>query len=599
MKNSLKKISLLISTVLISTLVSCGNGQTASTAPTWDKEVNLLVVGAGGAGLSAAIEAADNGTENILLVEQMPTIGGVSFLSEGMIAGYDTNIAKKLGVEVSKEDMYDCVMGNAKYRLDPELTSITVEKSGETVDWLDETIGVPFKDEIMVGYGPLQMMHLMDGGGKVMREPFEKALEDRKIEVMLETPATKLLKDADGNIEGAIIKNDGKEMKVKAKAVVLATGGYAANGDLAGDLHPSYKDTIGVGYAGNDGSGLVMASEIGASIVHTDHLMAIMKDYEIVAEMNGNSTTGSLNGLPKADSQIFVGAEGKRFMDEKNAGFMSQDLNQHIFDQMSKDETPYVWILTDKKGLDQSKAKRGLDQEYITADTVEDLASKISVDPTNLKATFENWNTMASNGVDTEFGRTKGLVQLEAPYYALAVTPCHLITYGGISRTVNAEALQASGNIINGLYVAGEVSANSAYMGFTLSNAITWGRIAGANAADYIKNGPKTPAAEEESKEEAPTTEPETFSFKAGTYTGSAKGNGGDVKVEVTVDEKSIKEVKILEHKETEGLAEPALEKVPAAIVEKQSTSVDTVTGATITSNAIMDAVKSALESAK
>lgn len=599
MKNSLKKISLLISTVLISTLVSCGNGQTASTAPTWDKEVNLLVVGAGGAGLSAAIEAADNGTENILLVEQMLTIGGVSFLSEGMIAGYDTKIAKKLGVEVSKEDMYDCVMGNAKYRLDPELTSITVEKSGETVDWLDETIGVPFKDEIMVGYGPLQMMHLMDGGGKVMREPFEKALEDRKIEVMLETPATKLLKDADGNIEGAIIKNDGKEMKVKAKAVVLATGGYAANGDLAGDLHPSYKDTIGVGYAGNDGSGLVMASEIGASIVHTDHLMAIMKDYEIVAEMNGNSTTGSLNGLPKADSQIFVGAEGKRFMDEKNAGFMSQDLNQHIFDQMSKDETPYVWILTDKKGLEQSKAKRGLDQEYITADTVEDLASKISVDPTNLKATFENWNTMTSNGVDTEFGRTKGLVQLEAPYYALAVTPCHLITYGGISRTVNAEALQASGNIINGLYVAGEVSANSAYMGFTLSNAITWGRIAGANAADYIKNGPKTPAAEEESKEEAPTTEPETFSFKAGTYTGSAKGNGGDVKVEVTVDEKSIKEVKILEHKETEGLAEPALEKVPAAIVEKQSTSVDTVTGATITSNAIMDAVKSALESAK
>lgn len=596
MKNSLKKISLLISTVLVSTLVSCGNGQTAST---WDKEVNLLVVGAGGAGLSAAIEAADNGTENILLVEQMPTIGGVSFLSEGMIAGYDTNISKKLGVEVSKEDMYDCVMGNAKYRLDPELTSITVEKSGETVDWLDETIGVPFKDEIMVGYGPLQMMHLMDGGGKVMREPFEKALEDRKIELMLETPATKLLKDADGNIEGAIIENDGKEMKVKAKAVVLATGGYAANGELAGDLHPSYKDTIGVGYAGNDGSGLIMASEIGASVVHTDHLMAIMKDYEIVAEMNGNSTTGSLNGLPKADSQIFVGAEGKRFMDEKNAGFMSQDLNQHIFDQMSKDQTPYVWILTDKKGLEQSKAKRGLDQEYITADTVEDLASKISVDPTNLKATFENWNTMAANGVDTEFGRTKGLVGLESPYYALAVTPCHLITYGGISRTVNAEALQAGGNIINGLYVAGEVSANSAYMGFTLSNAITWGRIAGANAAEYIKNGPKAPVAEEENKEEATTTETEKLSFKAGTYTGSAKGNGGDVKVEVTVDETSIKEVKILEHKETEGLAEPALEKVPAAIVEKQSTSVDTVTGATITSNAIMDAVKSALEGAK
>lgn len=606
MNKFLRKASILLSLCMMTSLAACttnndtainGTNTTNESSSEWDKEVNLLVIGAGGSGLSAAVEAATNGTENILVVEKLSSIGGVTALSQGVIAGYDTQIAKKLGVNVTKEELYDLLMANATYRLDPKLASITVEKSGESIDWLIDTVGVSFDEEIRVGYGPLQMMHVMTDGGKAIVEPFKKALEDNNVELMLETPATKLLKDDEGNITGAIVENNGSELKIKAKAVVLATGGYAGNKDLPGLLNPSYQGMLPVGFAGNTGDGLIMGSDAGAAIGHTDHLMAVLKDYEILSEKNGNSATASVSAYVKADSLIFVGADAKRFMDEKAAGFMSQELNQPIWDQMKKDDMPYVWAITDAKGLEQTKSKRGLDLDYITADTIEDLASKMNLDPSTLKATVDAWNTSASNGVDMEFRRTEGLTQLEGPYYAVAIAPAHIITYGGVIRNENAEVLKADGTVLNGLFTCGEASANSAYMGFTISNAITWGRIAGASASDYIKNGPKAPVDEDTTEKEEATAE--AFSFTPGTYEGTAKGNGGDLKVSVVVDETSIKEVTVLEHLETEGLADPALEKVPTSIVSEQSLSVDTVTGATVTSNAIIDAVKMALESAK
>ena len=326
MNKFLRKASILLSLCIITSLAACtsnnnsttnGTNTTNGSSSEWDKEVNLLVIGAGGSGLSAAVEAATNGTENILVVEKLSSIGGVTALSQGVIAGYDTQIAKKLGVKVTKEELYDVLMGNATYRLDPKLASITVEKSGESIDWLIDTVGVPFDEEIRVGYGPLQMMHVMTGGGNAIVEPFKKALEDNNVELMLETPATKLLKDDNGNITGAIVENEGKEIKIKAKAVVLATGGYAGNKDLPGLLNPSYQGMLPVGFAGNTGDGLIMSSDAGAAIGHTDHLMAVLKDYEILSEKNGNSTTASVSAYVKADSLIFVGADAKRFMDEK------------------------------------------------------------------------------------------------------------------------------------------------------------------------------------------------------------------------------------------------------------------------------------------
>lgn len=163
----------------MTSLIGCTDSDADKVGLTWDQEVDVLVIGAGAAGLAAAVEAADNGVENVLLIEKMPVIGGTTFISQGLIAGYETKIAKKIDVHHTEEELYELLMSNSDYKLDPELTRITVSKSGETIDWLVDSIDVKFSEDVAVGYGPLQMMHMVDGWGVALKEPFLKALEDR------------------------------------------------------------------------------------------------------------------------------------------------------------------------------------------------------------------------------------------------------------------------------------------------------------------------------------------------------------------------------------------------------------------------------------
>ncbi len=460
---------------------------TAEDSIKWDKEVNLLVIGAGGAGLSAAVEAADNGTENILLIEKMPVIGGTTFISQGLIGGSNSDIAKKLEVKHTEEELYDLLMNNAHYRLDPKLARITADSSGETINWLQNNINIKFKDEIVVGYGPLQMMHMVDGGGIAMKEPFTKALEDRKVEVMLETPAKDLISDIDGNILGAIADKDGSDYYIKAKAIVIATGGYAANAELAAALNPTYEGIYGLGHPASTGDGIIMASKHGAAISNSIHMMLVFKDYDLLANKGGNTNTANISKYIAAPNVIFVGKEGKRFVDEKSGGFMNQDIAQPILDQMHKDEIPYIWAITDQHGIDKSGAVRGMKMEFLKADSIEELAKLMEVDPIALSETVVKWNEGVAEGNDDEFNRDQLDSIMTPPYYAASVVPGHIITYGGILRNEKAEVLRADGSVIPGLFTAGETSANSSYMGFTLSNCFTWGRIAGASAAEYIK----------------------------------------------------------------------------------------------------------------
>lgn len=448
------------------------------------KEADVVVIGAGGAGLAAAIEAKDQGAANVVLLEKMPSIGGTTFTSQGVIAGYETNVAKELDVHHTYDEMYENLMNNAQYRLDPELTKITVEKSGETIDWLEERIQIPFAKEIRVGYGPLQMMHVMDGAGPAMDKAFKSSLEQAGIDLMLETCATEILMNEDGSVAGVKAQKDGAEVLVHAKSVIIATGGYANNPELTALLDPEKEGTFGIGFVGSTGDGIIMANHVGAALTHTNHLMAVLKDYEIMAEHNGTSASASLNGFPSANNLILVGKDGKRFTDEKNGGYMSQDLNDPIFNQMHKDETEYVWAIAGKEAIDAIGAKRGVDLPYITADTPEDLAAKLEVDKDGLEETLKNYQSYVEKGFDSEFGRTV-LEPLTAPFYAVPVVPCEIITYGGVARDAQAQVLRADQTVIPGLFVAGEAGANSAYMGFTLSNCFTWGRIAGANAAAY------------------------------------------------------------------------------------------------------------------
>ena len=380
-------------------------------------------------------------------------------------------------------------MSNASYHLDPALTTITLEKSGETINWLADRVGMNFTD-VKVGYGPLQMMHQVEGAGAGMAEPFSKSLDDAGVELMLETKATELVMNADGSVGGVKAEKAGSEFTITAKSVVICTGGYAYNPELTARFTPELAGTFGIGFPGSTGDGIIMASNVGAATTHTDDMMCVLKDYTIMAEHNGTSATASNNGFMSLPNMIMVGAEGKRFVNEKDQGYMTQKLNSPVFDQMHKDGLGYVWAISDQAAIDATggKTKRNLDLEYVTGNTIEEFAANLGVDAAGLEETINNFNAYVDAGYDQEFRRTGDeLAKLTAPYVAIPLVPCEIITYGGIARNENAEVLRADGTSIPGLYVAGEASANSAYMGFTLANCFAWGRIAGANAAAYAQ----------------------------------------------------------------------------------------------------------------
>ena len=443
---------------------------------------DVVVIGAGGAGVAAAVEACDAGAK-VVLLEQMPAIGGTTATSQGLVGGYESKFTKEMDVHYTFEEMYANLMGNASYRLDPTLTGITIEKSGETIDWMAERLGMNFY-QVTVGYGPLTMMHWIENAGVGMKTAMEQTLAGTSVELMLETRATELLMNEDGSVKGVKATRGADTVLVYADSVVIATGGYANNPELTARLDPEKAGTYGIGFPGSTGDGLIMASNVGAALTHTGDMMCVLKDYEIMSEHNGTSATANVSSFISRDNTVLLGANGKRFVNEKDIGYMTQKLNSPVFDQMHKDGTGYVWAISDKASLEAKGVKRGLDMEFITADTFEELAAKMSLDEAAVVETLTNYNTYCETGHDPEFGRLL-LAKLEAPYCAVKVVPCEIITYGGIARNEQAEVIRADGTVIPGLYTAGEASANSAYMGFTISNAFTWGRIAGNGAAAF------------------------------------------------------------------------------------------------------------------
>ena len=587
----------LVASLSLALLAGCATSApsetTTATSSNYDKEVDYLVLGGGVAGLSSAIEAADLGLENILLLEKTGNLGGAAFYSGGIFGGLETQITKANDVHYDIEDVIAEQMAEKHYILDEDLTRLTIEKAGETIDWLIDEIGVKFQAETVTkdGYGTFPIIHLVEGEGAGMKEPFAKALEQREnIEVQLNTSATELIVE-DGKVVGAVAVCDGQTMRIKADAVLLATGGYSANHDLfvTGASQNGVFQTSN--FANQSGDGLVMATKVGAGVQNLDQLQVYLREY--------NNPTGQNPYM----FTIFVGQDGKRFMDEKRtAQTYNQEIKDDVIDLYGRTGVDYFWSLADEASLtmmginDKMKDYAGV----VYADTLEELAVKIGVDAATLVETVNQWNQDCANQKDSQFNRTSPIwfPLTTGPYYALQTTFFSSVCHGGITKNANAQVTRIDGTPIDGLFAAGEVTTVTNSNGYTISNAITFGRIAANSALKYMNGELSAPVSEE-----VETTEPETlFDMSTplidGEYEASVEGQEGKMIVKTTITDGKIANVEIVEQHETEGVADNALATLPQAIVDANSVDVDAVSGASLTSGRIQQAVVDCLTQA-
>ncbi|WP_426349032.1 flavocytochrome c [Alloiococcus sp. CFN-8] len=448
-----------------------------NTAQKIIKETDVVVVGAGIAGLSAAIEAADNGAK-VILLEKMPAVGGSTIRSGAKILAAESSIQKAAGIEDSAEDFADFLMEIGEGKVDKDFVSLIANNSAENIEWLMDN-GVKFKDEIE----PLHSYRTPARGHKVYEDsganlimPLQDKAKELGVEILLQTPALSLITEGE-KVTGVKAENsNGDEITINAGAVILATGGFDRNPELVKKYFPSageFTTTVG---EGNTGDGLIMGEEAGAQILKNDAGIRLAL----------NRTT--MLGYGEAADGLFVTPEGKRFMDEKDFHFtrtrIMYDLNiEHCF---------YIF---DESDYNEKVGKAIEEGTAFEADSIEDLAGKIGMDSKVLKATVDRYNELAKKGKDDDFNKPSEFLTAIAKgkLYAVKLSGNTSGTIGGLKITIDGEVLNIEDKVISGLYAAGEVANGQIFYreypgsGSSIIANLTFGRQAGAAAAKNVQ----------------------------------------------------------------------------------------------------------------
>lgn len=558
-----------------------------------NKSADIVVIGAGGAGMAAAMQAVQNGATNVVILEKMPQTGGNTIRTTGGMNAAATELQATEGIEDSVQLMIEDTMKGGKNLNDPELVKVLAEKSADGVKWVTEN-GGDLSEVGMFGGASVKRIHKPTGGsavGPMLVKMFNENMDKLNIPVLLETKADQIIVE-DGKIAGVKASNKDGEFTIDCKAVVLATGGFAGNAEMVVEYNPALTGFGTTNHAGATGDGIAMAKELGAQLVDIEQIQTHPTVHPETQTMYTEAVRG--NGA------ILVNKEGKRFVNE----LLTRDVvSEAILAQTDKES----YIVFDQKVRDGLSAI----EKYISAgiiyeaDTIEGLAEQIGVDATALKATMDTYAGYQAAGNDAEFGRESMEEPLTtAKYYAGLCAPAVHHTMGGVKINTNTEVLKEDGSSIPGLFAAGEVTGGvhgaNRLGGNAVTDIVVFGRIAGENAAKYVvDNGGNTEATIKVEKE-IETAKPEVDGgYKDGVYTGTGKGNGGDVTVEVTVEGGNIVKIELKDHKETPGIFEGAEAGVSNEIIKTQSTDVESVSGATLTSEAIKTAVAEAIKDAK
>ncbi|PWC22354.1 flavocytochrome c [Brenneria roseae subsp. roseae] len=446
------------------------------------REVDVVIIGSGGAGLAAAIQASEAGA-NVIIIEKMPSIGGNTIKASAGMNAAGTVFQKIKGIEDSPALFYNETLKSGKHKNNPSLVKYFVEHAAVAIDWLAEH-DIELSDITTTGGMSVDRTHRPASGAAVggyLISGLVKNINKQNIDVMLDTAVTEILQEH-GRVTGVRIINDENEEKIiPAKAVIVATGGFSANESMVVKYRPDLDGFVTTNHKGATGGGIRLLEKIGVDTVD----MGEIQTHPTVEQTTSYLISESIRG----GGAILISARGERFFNE----LATRDkVSSAIVSLPEK----YAYILFDQRVRSRNKAVEEYVSQELTVrgEDIAELAAKLEIDPATLQQTVDRYNIFVNHQRDDDFGRTTGMRDpLDcAPFYAIKVAPGVHHTMGGVTINSSSEVLNGRKQVIPGAYAAGEVVGGihgaNRIGGNAVADIIIFGIRAGIQAAAYAKS---------------------------------------------------------------------------------------------------------------
>ena len=453
-----------------------------------EQNFDVVIVGAGGAGLSAAVEAQSAGAK-VVVLEKNPSVGGNTLVSGGGLNVPGSDQQKLNSVKDSVELFVQDTLKGGDYKGNETLVRVVANGALNAAKWLTEDLGVQFMPDRLQQFGghsvPRALIAKGNHGTELIRKLQTRAL-DLGVEIKLETRATELLTDSTGAVTGVYAVNTaGQELTFHAaKTVILTTGGFGANVEMRMKYNKEYDDRyMTTDIPATTGDGIVMAEKVNAGLTDMEYIQT----YPLC-----NPVTGIISYVANSrfDGAVLVNAEGERFVEEMGRRDL---ISKGILTQTGStaylvwgDEIESVGRMTEIHKDEYSLMEK--DDLIFKADSMEELADHFGLDASALKRTIDTYNGYVAAGKDKEFNRRGKMRPVaEGPFFMQRVVPSVHHTMGGLVINEKAQVIDKKGNIIPGLFAAGEVAGGihgtNRLGGNAVTDVVVFGRIAGQNAA--------------------------------------------------------------------------------------------------------------------